>query len=89
MILPVGTGRHDALYLSQGKHATVKRVAGIVALVGIVKHKFGVVDTHRDIGIDLLEYLHNLYQTRIKVRRLLEIAPRKGLADADVGKVGA
>ena len=89
MILTFDTGCHDALYLSQGKHAPVKRVAGIVALVGIVEHQFGMVDSHRDIGIDLLEYLHNLYQTRVEVRRLLEVAPRKGLADADVGKVGA
>ena len=43
------------MHLSEGKHTSEERVAGIISFRLIAQHRHTMIDTHRQVGILFLE----------------------------------
>ena len=79
-------GRHHTLDLSYSQHPAVEGISGIVAHILVSKHRTAVIDAHWQIGLLLLEYLHQFDKmtSSFKVRCLYEIAVRQDIAAAQM-----
>ena len=49
-------------HLCQGKHPPVKRISGVVTLIGIVEHQSAVIHSHRQVGTLFLKNANQINQ---------------------------